>query len=101
MDQNIRDSLYNCGFNEIWDNQTFQNIKWLVYAVRQKLKDIFINKWYSEIENSSSDIMYRTFKLRFCFEDYLVSLPFKLRKSFMQIKTRNHRLPTECGHWKI
>lgn len=98
--KNVRDILYNCGFNAIWDSQTFPNTKWLVCAMRQKLKDIFINKWYSEIENSSSGIIYRIFKLRFCFEDYLVSLPFKLRKSFMQIRTRNHRLPIECGRWE-
>ena len=99
--KNVRDILYNCGFNAIWDSQTFPNTKWLVCAMRQKLKDIFINKWYSEIENSSSGIIYRIFKLRFCFEDYLVSLPFKLRKSFMQIRTRNHRLPMNVGGGKI
>ena len=64
------------------------------------MKDIFINKGQSKIENCSSGIIYRIFKLNFCFEDYLVSLPFKLRKSFMQITTRNDRLPIDCGRWE-
>ena len=32
-------------------------------------------------------------------ENYLVTLPLKLRKTLIQIRTRNHRLPTETGQW--
>ena len=82
------------------DNHSFPNKKWLVCVVRQKLKDIFIIHWLSQIENSSSGINYRIFKTNFGFEQYLVSLPIKQQILFMQIRTRNHRLPIETGRWQ-
>ena len=96
----MMDSLCSCGFSGVWDNQSFPNKKWLVSAVRQKQKDIFITNWLSLVENSNSGINYRIFKNRFCFEQYLVSLPTKQLKFFMQIRTRNHRLPIETGRWQ-
>ena len=71
--QTVKDILCGCGFSGIWDNHSFPNKKWLVCAVRQKLKDIFITYWLSQIENSSSEINYRIYKTNFGFEQYLVS----------------------------
>ena len=96
----VRDILCSCGFSGVWDNQLFPNKTWLVSAVRQKLKDIFITNWLSTVSNSSSGFNYRILKNSFCFEPYLVSLPTKQRKFFMQIRTRNHRLPIETGRWQ-
>lgn len=97
--QSVKQILYNCGLSGIWDSHSFPNKKWLVCAVRQKLKDSFITNWFSQIENSSSSINYRIFKVNFGLEKYLVSLPAQQRKLFMQIRTRNHRLPIETGRW--
>ena len=95
--QTVKDILCSCGFSGIWDNYSFPNKKWLVCAVRQKLKDIFITHWLSQIENSNSGINFRIFKTNFGSEQYLVSLPIKKQIFFMQIRTRNHRLPIETG----
>ena len=38
--------------------------------------------------------------MNFGFEQYLVSLPIKQQIFFMQIRTRNHRLPIETGRWQ-
>ena len=98
--QTVKYILCSCGFSGIWDNHSFPNKKWLFCAVRQKLKDIFITHWLSQIENSSSGINYRIFKTNFGFEQYLVSFPIKQQICFMQIRTRNHRLPNETGRWQ-
>ena len=45
-------------------------------------------------------INYRIFKVNFGFEQYLVSLPIKQQIFLMQIRTRNHRLPSETGRWQ-
>lgn len=97
---NVRNILVTCGLSGIWDSQSFPNAKWLLAAVKQKLIDIFVTKWYSELENSSSAINYRIYKTKFGFENYLVSLPHKFRKTLIQIRTRNHRLPIETGRWQ-
>ena len=63
-------------------------------------KIYFIANWFFSVLDSSSGFNYRFFKNNFCFEQYLVSLPLKQRKLFIQIRTRNHRLPIETGGWK-
>ena len=84
----------------IWETHVFPNEKWLVCAVKQKLKDIFITNWHLQIDNSSSGVIYKLIKNTFAFENYLVTLPFKLRKALVQIRTRNNRLPIETGRWQ-
>ena len=100
MGSNGKSYLCSCGFSGICDNHSFPNKKWLVCAVRQKLKYIFITHWLSRIENNSSRINNRIFKTNFVFEQCLESLPIKQQIFFMQIRTRNHRLPIETSRWQ-
>ena len=81
-----------------YGKHTYSQIKkWLVCAVKQKLKDIFITNWQLQIDNSSSGILYELIKTKFRFENYLVTLPFKFRKV---LRTRNNRLSIETGRWQ-
>ena len=91
--RNVKHILDNCGMSGIG------NEKWLVCAVKQKLRDIFITNWHAQLDISSSGITYRLIKTNFGMENYLVTLPLKLRKPLIQIRTRNHRLPIETGRW--
>ena len=74
--------------------RTFPNNVWLIKAVKQKLVDLFLNEWQSQIENN------RLFKTKFCFESYLVRLPAKSRKYLLKFRTRNHRLPIDTAQWR-
>jgi hypothetical protein len=67
--------------------------------VQLKLKDLFINAWYSQIENSSKGSTYRIFKQTFQFERYLTSTPYGYLTYMLKFRTRNHRLPIETGNW--
>ena len=98
--ETVKDILCSCGLSGIWVNYSFPNKTWLVCAVRQKLKDILITHWLSQIEDSSGGINYRIFKTNFGFEQYLISLPINQQICFMQIRTRNHQLPVETGRWQ-
>ena len=77
----------------------YSPIKMASLCSKTKTKDIFITKWLFLVANSSycSGLNYRIFKNSFYFEPDLVSLPTKQRKFFMQIRSRNHRLPIETG----
>ena len=79
---------------------TFPNRNWLIKATKQKLVDLFLNEWQSQIEKNSSCYNYRLFKSRFCFEKYLVNVPAKFRKYLLKFRTRNHMLPVETGRWR-
>ena len=97
--RNVKHILDNCGMSGIWESQTFPNEKWLVCAVKQKLRGIFITNWHAQLDISSSGITYKLIKTNFGMENYLVTLPLKLRKPVIQIRIRNHRLPIETGRW--
>ena len=73
------------------------NSKWLVKAVNQKLKDIFIQTWISKLDIESESNIYRLFKTNFEISKYVSILPTHLCKVFMAFRTRNHRLPVETG----
>ncbi|MCW4346540.1 MAG: reverse transcriptase domain-containing protein [Candidatus Thiodiazotropha endolucinida] len=96
----VKEILTKCGMSGIWETQQFPNAKWLTAAVKQKLKDIYITEWYSTLNTNSSNVIYRIIKTQFCLENYLVTLPSKLRKKLIQMRTRNHRLPVETGRWQ-
>ena len=62
-----------------------------------RLKEQFIHQWITEINESGKCIIYRTFKTTFTFENYLISLPRKLKIIFTKFRCRNHRLPIKTG----
>ena len=83
-----------------WDNLNFPKRNWLVKSTKQKLTDLYINEWKNECDNNTSCSTYRIFKTTFGFENYLKSVPAKLRKFLITIRTRNHKLPAEVGRWR-
>ena len=95
----IKEIFIKCGQYGLWDSQSFPNITWLKKTIQQKLTDLFINKWYSEIEQSSKCNLYRTYKSKFGLEKYLVNTPPNLLFYLVKYRTRNHKLPIENGRW--
>ena len=61
--EKMKNILCSLGFSAIWYNQSFTTAKWLVKAVNQKLKDIFIQNWFSKVEIESESSVYRIFKI--------------------------------------
>ena len=98
--ENVRSILISCCFSVIWDNQSFPNRNWLVKLTRQKLTDLFLNEWKSQVESSSSCYICRLFKQTFGFEKYLINTSAKFRKYLIKFRTRNHRFPIETGRWR-
>ena len=64
----VKNVLDNSGLNNIWLSQGNFNSKWLNENLKRNLKDRFIQKWRSDMENSSKGICYRLFKENFEFE---------------------------------
>ena len=83
--ENVRSILISCGFSGIWDSQSFPNRKWLIKSTRQKLIDLFLNEWKSQVESNSSCYIYRRFKQKFGFEEYIINAPAKFRKYLIDL----------------
>ena len=50
--KHVKDILIKCGLINIWNNHFSPNPNWLKLSVKQKLKDLFVNSWFSDIENN-------------------------------------------------
>ena len=68
--------------NYMWISQNPQNSEWLANTVLQKSQDQYKQLWSASVHESSKCVNYRIFKTEHKFENYLLYLPFKLRKSF-------------------
>ena len=95
----IKTILIECGLSGIWDLQRVENPKWLKESVKQKLKDLFVQKWLKWLEETSSGRSYSLYKDIFQYEQYLTKLDFTQAKQLLAFRTRNHRLPVETSRW--
>ena len=96
----VKNLLCSLGFPVIWYSQSFTNTKWLVAAVTQKLKDIFIQTWRSKINLESQSNIYRILKTNFEQSAYMKILPLNLSALLFRFRTRNNYLPVELGRWR-
>ena len=101
--ENIENILNTCGFSGIWQTQDVINPKWLTLAVKQTLKDHYLQNWYSLYSlvnnTASSGKNYKIFKEEFEQSKYVTSLSNMYREIFMIFRTRNTKIPVEVGRW--
>jgi hypothetical protein len=85
------------------ENKYFVHLLILGYfdknVVTHILRDQFIQKWDSEINNSSHRQFYLGFKHDFCLENYLLRLCEYSRKWITEFRTSNLRFPIETVCW--
>ena len=63
--------LYINGFGYVWENQYVEHENEFLASSTQRLKDQFLQEWSDNIQNSSKLVLYKQFKLSFCYEHYL------------------------------
>ena len=66
----IRDLFSSLGFHGVWVNQGAGNVNTFIYAIEQRLTDIFIHNWRARLEESTKARFYRSFDI-FRFQVYL------------------------------
>ena len=67
----------DCGFSHFWYNIANVNSKWLVEAIKLRLKDQFKQEWHHDIMHSNKTIVYRIYKDTHCYENHLSNLNSK------------------------
>ena len=82
---NVKSILDDIDMSYIWISQNPQNSEWLANTVLQKSQDQHKQLWPASVHESSKCVNYRIHvsKTEHKFENYLLNLPFKLRKSFI------------------
>ena len=98
--QNIETLLCSLGFSGIWQSRYCDNYNWLRLALKQKLEDLYIQKWFTLLNSSSSSgCNFHLFEINFERSKYLQLLPNNMSKSLLQFRTRNRKLLIENGRW--
>ena len=96
---NVKSLLCTYGYSGVWYSQSFINAIWLNRSFTQKLKDSYIQEWYSKIDTSSGSNNYRLFKTKFETSSYINCMSKYFCRRFLSFRTRNHRFPVEVGRW--
>ena len=98
----VEKELNVLGFSVLWINQldgTRLSPHKFRALIRQRVKDQFIQQWYTEINNNELYYNYRMYKKRFEFEEYLVQLPFESARFLLRFRLLNHKLPIQKGRF--
>ncbi len=93
----IKNICIECGMAGVWMTQTVTNITWFRKAVEQKLRDIWITTWYSNLTNKGICCTYKLYKEIYGMEEYLVKLNKCNRIYITKLRTGNNQLPVITG----
>ncbi|MCG8046717.1 MAG: reverse transcriptase domain-containing protein [Candidatus Thiodiazotropha endolucinida] len=97
--ENIKQLIEKSGFSNIWAAPYQLNSRWFCQSFKQKLQDMFLQKWDALCNVSSSGLNYRIFKTKFEMNNFISNLTNKECKSLIAFRTRNHKMPVETGRW--
>ena len=96
---NVKHLICSMGFSGVWFSQSYINSKWFINSIKQKLKDVNIQKWHSLLDVSSGSNNYRLLKESFESSAYWKILPANMCRNLFAFRSRNHRFPVEVGRW--
>lgn len=97
--KNIANIFDDTGLSFIFNSQMPVNPIWIKNYVKQIFIDQFIQKWRSDIANSSRGHFYSLFKQDFCLEPYLLRLQYNYRCYITKFRLSNFKIPIETGRW--
>ena len=95
----IRDILNQHGFGNVWLRQGVTNKESFMGEIRLRIKDIYLQGWWAEVEQSSTGRLFRYIKGSFKFEKYLDSLHRSKRIALTRIRLSSHIFNIERGRW--
>ena len=95
----VRDILNQNGFGNVWLMQGVTNKESFLREIRLRIKDIYLQGWWAEVEQSSNGRLFRYIKGSFKFEKYLDSLQRSKRIALSRIRLSSHIFSIERGRW--
>ena len=98
----LRKLLSEHGFAYIWNAQTLSHCIKFSNDFRCRVEDTFIQKWYSELNNTTENRLYKFIKTSFGRENYLSSgMKSCFIEAMVKIRLSSHRLAVETGRFCI
>ena len=95
----VRDTLNNCGLGNFWHSQNVGSEKIFLSLFKQRIYDIYLQNWISEVRSTSSGRLYKHVKTSFYHEPYLNMYDRNLRIAITKIRLSSHLFYIERGRW--
>lgn len=95
----VKHLLDQFGFSYVWDSPSTVDMKTFHLIFGERVKDVFIQKWYTAISSSTKYNTYSAYKQNFTFEKYMDLLPSKYRISLSKLRLSSHKLQIEIGRY--
>jgi hypothetical protein len=94
----VKNTLESMGFFEAWIFGV-GNPNLFIHAFKERIRDVFIQNWYGELNLSTRADSYRLFS-DFGLKNYLNTIKIcKLRYALCRFRVSAHRLNIETGRW--
>jgi hypothetical protein len=95
----VKSIFDDTGLSFIWNDQIPMERNVLKNLISSKLNNQFIQKWFSQMNNSSRGLFYSEYKRGFSIEKYLVKLNSYDRAMIAKFRCSNIKFPIETGRW--
>ena len=89
----VKNIIDSCGLSYLWFNQNKIDTKQSKQILHNRIADIALQNWYTEVFTSSMCTIYRRFKKQLDFENYLMSANPRERISMTKYRCANSRIP--------
>jgi hypothetical protein len=96
----VESTMNNSGLGYIWLNEDPHNITWFKETLKQRLSDIYLQKWSEEISNSGHCSTYKVIKEDYKLEDYLLKLDMRSALTLCRFRAGSTKLPVVVGRYK-
>ena len=93
----IRSICNDCGLSGVWLAQNVLNPSRFRLTIEQQLKDQWIAKWNANLESKGICSNYRSYKLSFGLENYLLKLDKGERIVMSKLRASNNKFPVISG----
>ena len=95
----VKQLLSDLGFSYLWNAENITRLQ--IEKVIERIRDQFLQQWYSALRNSTKLNTYTSFKMHFCSEKYLdVVNNDNHRKALSRLRCSAHRLEIEEGRYR-
>ena len=95
----IRDLLNKTGFGYVWFDQYVEDQREFVSEFRQRVTDMYLQKWSANVSLTSKNRLFPKIKSRFCFEPYLDMNNSCFRVAVSRLRLSSHMFLIERGRW--
>ena len=94
----VKSLLFENGFGHVWMAKGVGNVCNFLDIFTRRLKDISLQNWHSQINDSPKALHYKHFKSQLDVEKYLsIDLSYICRKTIANFRCSSHNLAIEKG----